>query len=437
MEPSTAAYSSHPSTGTDLRNLNEVRPAQNCNERFPGYQTPIQEGGKDCSKNGEHSMLLNTCFSPFRSPAKDGKRAKGQSEDQKCERKGNVDNLVLRSGVKTVKRRVKRVKWGLKDEICIASAVQDGINRGAHGVTSLKDAMSFSKHQVFWTEVTRKFKEEIGHYLSTDKLFQKFRSMKYRYLSMKQSDIQEFNKHDKDLFNILEQVFGNGSCVTSDSDIKRRDISGAPFSGNEIEDKVYKQSRVLAIEDKPQTEHEKAIEQDSQTCNQLPVEVLSADRASMGAQIKKGKEVESCPNVVNGNPSTCEGHQTGATFSASTHNGMDMEHAGGRSNQLHDQIIKLLNETEKDHEWRLQDILSKSESKSGEQKGDQLVTHDILTGSRNLEDLSNNQSDYAEVVKRLERKSRKLQLLQELYKIEQQEIEDHICQVKLKSSSKP
>lgn len=449
LEPSTAAYSSHPSTGTDLRNLNEVRPAQNCNERFPGDQTP-----KDCSKNGGHSILLNTRFSPVRSPAKDGKRAKGQSEDQKCERKANVDNLVLRSGVKTVKRRVKRVKWGLKDEICIASAVQDGINRGADGVTSLKDAMSFSKHQAFWTEVTRKFKEEIGHYLSTDKLFQKFRSMKYRYLSIKQSDIQEFNKHDKDLFNILEQVFGNGSCVTSDSDIKRRDISGAPFSGNEIEDKVYKQSRVSAIEDEPQTEHEKAIEQDSQTCNQLPVEVLPADRASMGAQIKKRKEVESCLNVVNGstlplsslctgNPSTSEGHQTGATFLASTHNGvenhngMDMEHAGGRSNQLHDQIIKLLNETEKDHEWRLQDILSKSESKSGEQKGDQIVTHDILTGSRNLEDLSDNQSDYAEVVKRLERKSRKLQLLQELYKIEQQEIEDHICQVKLKSSSKP
>lgn len=45
------------------------------------------------------------------------------------------------------------------------------------------------------------------------------------------------------------------------------------FLGNEIEDKVYKQSRVLAIEDKPQTEHEKAIEQDNQTCNQLPVEV--------------------------------------------------------------------------------------------------------------------------------------------------------------------
>ena len=89
--------------------------------------------------------------------------------------------------------------------------------------------MSFSKHQAFWTEVTRKFKEEIGHYLSTDKLFQKFRSMKYRYLSIKQSDIQEFNKHDKDLFNLLEQVFGNGSCVTSDSDIKRQVKSGVPF----------------------------------------------------------------------------------------------------------------------------------------------------------------------------------------------------------------
>jgi hypothetical protein len=49
-------------------------------------------------------MLLNTCFSPVRSPAKDGRRAKGQSKDQKCERKANVDNLVLRSGVKTVKR---------------------------------------------------------------------------------------------------------------------------------------------------------------------------------------------------------------------------------------------------------------------------------------------------------------------------------------------
>ena len=70
---------------------------------------------------------------------------------------------------------------------------------------------------------------------------------------------------------ILEQVFGNDSCVNSDSDIKRRDISGASFSGNEIEDKVYKQSRVLAIEDKPQTE--KVIEQDSQTCNQFPIEV--------------------------------------------------------------------------------------------------------------------------------------------------------------------
>jgi hypothetical protein len=82
-------------------------------------------------------------------------------------------------------------------------------------------------------------------------------------------------------------------------------------------------------------------------------------------------------------------------------------------------------------------MLSKSESKSGERKGDQLVTDDILTGSRILEDPSDHQSDYAEVVKRLERKSRKLQLMQELYKIEQQEIEEHICQVKLKASSNP
>lgn len=453
LEPSTAAYSSQPSTGIDLRNLNEVRHALNWNERFPGDQTPIQEGGKDCFKNGGHGELLNTRFSAVRSPAKDGKRAEEQNEGQKCERKPSGDNLVLRSGVKAVNRRVKRIKWGLKAETCIASAVQDAINCGVNGVTSLKDAMSFCKQQAFWTEVTKKFKEETGLYISTDKLFQKFRSMKYRYLNIKQNDIQEFSKHDKDIFNLLDQVFGNGSCVTPDSDIKRRDISGAlPFSGNEIEEKLYKQNRVSAIEDEPQPEHEKAVEQDSQTCNQLPFEVLSADRASLGAQIKQRKEVESFPNVVNGstlvpslstgNPSTCEGHQRGVTFSASTHNGVenhngmkDREHAG--DSQLHAQIIKLLNETEKDHERRLQDLLSKSEGMSGERKGDEFVTHDILTGIRNLEDLSDNQGDYAEVVKRLERKSRKLQLLQELYKIEQQEIEDHICQVKLKSSSKP
>jgi hypothetical protein len=456
LEPLTAAYSSHPSTGPDLRNLNEVRPVLNWNERFPGDKTPIQEGGKDCFKNGGHGVLLSTCLSAVRSPANDGKGAEGQNEDQKSERKANVDNLVLRSGVKTVKRRVKRVKWGLRDEIVIASTVQDGINRGVHGVTSLRDAMSLCKHEGFWTEMTRKLKEEIGHYISTDKLFQKFRNMKYKYLNIKQSDIQEFNKHDKELFSVLEQVFGNGSCVTPHSDIKRLDISGVQtFSGNESQEKLYKQNRVSATEDEPQLEHEKAIYQDSQTCNQLPFEVLSTDRTSMGAQVKQRKEVESCPNVVHastmpvpslspGNPSLCEGYQTGVTFSASTDHGVEnhdgvknKEDTGGKNKQLHDRIIMLLNETEVDDEQRPQDMLSKSESKSGERKGDQLVTDDILTGSRILEDPSDHQSDYAEVVKRLERKSRKLQLMQELYKIEQQEIEEHICQVKLKASSNP
>jgi len=201
LEPLTTPHSSLLSTGSYLRNQNKrKKPEVNWNESILlGERTPKQDDGTCLKNNGGDDCTLSH---------NKGVSAKNYSEDSKeaheayagsIRKEVGLDSLASGSGG-------KRLKWVLKDEICIAFAVQDGINRGAHGVTSLKDAMSFSKHQAFWTKVTRKFKEEIGHYLSTDKLFQKFRSMKYRYLSIKQSDIQEFNKHDKDLFNLLEQV---------------------------------------------------------------------------------------------------------------------------------------------------------------------------------------------------------------------------------------
>ena len=75
-----------------------------------------------------------------------------------------------------------------------------------------------------------------------------------------------------------------------------------------------------------------------------------------------------------------------------------------------------------------------SEGRNKHSNREELLSGRTLNGSKVLEDVSCHENGYTEIVKRLEWKSRKLQLMQELYKIEQLEVDDRIRQAKLKAS---
>lgn len=158
-----------------------------------------------------------------------------------------------------------------------------------------------------------------------------------------------------------------------------------------------------------------AVEQENQTCEVL----LPTGRP----ETEQPKQNEYCPNV-NVHENLLE---TEATVSVPVKH--DMKNLYGLKDTENDKGKALSDKSQSQLNKILPDVDPIIEGNHEQWNGAN------LSGSRILDDISFQATDYSEVIKRLERKSRKLQLLQELYKIEQLDIEDRIRQAKLKAFS--
>ncbi|GLJ12969.1 hypothetical protein SUGI_0201860 [Cryptomeria japonica] len=193
-----------------------------------------------------------------------------------------------------------------------------------------------------------------------------------------------------------------------------------------------------------------AINQDNQTHKELPCQVPLSSDGSTGVETQHQKEEQSHLNVLNAfdlplplasfrDPLHCG--KTKATFSDPLKHGVknldvlkETENIGGGCKMLDDGAHTMLNEIVEECMQDPQNMTFMSEGKNKQSNREQLVTGCSLNGNKVLEDVSCHGNGYTEIVKRLEWKSRKLQLMQELYKIEQLEVEDRIRQAKLKAS---
>eukprot|EP01018_Ginkgo_biloba_P005486 Gb_21985 [translate_table: standard] len=314
---------------------------------------------------------------------------------------GSVDQIPKENMFSHVELKRKTIKWTPHDEMLIAKSVLDAIESGLLGEKLGSDFTS-KKHSKLWEIVQKQIQGKTEKECTIDQVYTKFMKMRTKFLDISKKQRKkckiQLSDHEKELFKTFQVIL----CT------KQRDLP--TFSGKET--------------------------QRSETSRDL-------QQASQQMNVSECFESVPFPTTSNEVQEELRAQMELPTARANLDGLIDMKQLREKCKELRDETRAICMEIWQGCEQKFQDMQSKLiemlETKMNELKGSQsdkgrcLSGRELFLGEASCDGQDENRRMHLMMERRLEHRSRKLQLMQEFCRIEKEELETEYLARKLKA----